>query len=105
MSISRRGVMWTVGALLGIAVAVALSWSMSRLAGQRIGLSSVPPSVAGTLAPSGGQAPGAGAGRRATPAGAAAAAPPAPGSRTGGGDDGGDGGSTGSGGPAAQADD
>jgi uncharacterized membrane protein YgcG len=47
-----RGSIWTVGAVLGIAVAVALGWSASQLAGQRIGLAGQPVAVASGLAPS-----------------------------------------------------
>jgi hypothetical protein len=43
--------MWAAAALLGIAVTAALTWSVSHLAGQRIGLSSEPLSVNHGLAP------------------------------------------------------
>lgn len=51
MNMTRRGVLWAAGALLGIAVTAALTWSVSRLSGQRIGLSSQPLSVIRALAP------------------------------------------------------
>jgi hypothetical protein len=51
MTITRRGIMWAAGALLGIAVTAALTWSVSQLSGQRIGLSSQPLSVIRALAP------------------------------------------------------
>jgi hypothetical protein len=51
MSITRRGLAWAALAVLGIVIAVALAWSVSRLAGQRIGLSSVSPTVVGRLVP------------------------------------------------------
>ena len=51
MKITRRGVLWAAGALLGIAVTAALTWSVSRLSGQRIGLSSQPLSAIRALAP------------------------------------------------------
>jgi hypothetical protein len=51
MTLSRRGLLWAIAALLGLAVTVALTWSVSVLAGQHIGLSSAPPSVIQGLAP------------------------------------------------------
>jgi hypothetical protein len=51
MKITRRGVLWAAGALLGIAVTAALTWSVSQLSSQRIGLSSQPLSVIRSLAP------------------------------------------------------
>jgi hypothetical protein len=51
VSITRRGLAWAALAVLGIIIAVALSWSVSRLAGRRIGLSSVSPAVVGRLVP------------------------------------------------------
>lgn len=51
MVLTRRNLLWAVAALLGIAVTAALTWSVSRLAGQRIGLSSEPLSVIQGLAP------------------------------------------------------
>lgn len=48
---TRRGFLWSVAALLGIACAAAIAWSASLLAGQHIGLSSLPLSAAGGLAP------------------------------------------------------
>lgn len=51
MSLTRRGFMWAVAALLGIAVAAAVTWSVTNLAAQRIGLSSEPLSVIHGLAP------------------------------------------------------
>ncbi len=99
MRITRRGILWAVGALLGIAVAVALAWSVGRLAGQRIGLSAAPPSVVGGLAPSRPPRPGS---PRRTPGAnpGTTASPPAAGARAGAGGDGGDGN-----GSPAQADD
>jgi hypothetical protein len=44
-------VLWAAGALLGIAVTAALTWSVSQLSSQRIGLSSQPLSVIRGLAP------------------------------------------------------
>jgi len=51
MTLTRRGFLWAFAAMLGIAVTAALTWSVSRLAGQRIGLSSEPASVIHGLAP------------------------------------------------------
>ena len=51
MSLTRRGFAWAVVALLGIALAAALTWSATKLAAQRIGLSSEPLSVINGLAP------------------------------------------------------
>jgi hypothetical protein len=51
MSITRQGLGWAALAVLGIVIAVALTWSVSRLAGRRIGLSSVSPAVVGGLVP------------------------------------------------------
>lgn len=51
MALTRRRVIWTVAALLGIAVTAALTWSISQLTGQRIGLSSEPLSMIQGLAP------------------------------------------------------
>ncbi len=48
---TRRGVLWAVAALLGIVLTAALTWSVSRIAGQRIGLSYVPVRVIKSLAP------------------------------------------------------
>jgi hypothetical protein len=48
---TRRAVLWALAALLGIALTAALSWSVSRLAHQRIGLSSQAPSVINGLVP------------------------------------------------------
>jgi hypothetical protein len=65
---TRRGFLWTVTALLGIGATAALTWSVSRLAGERIGLSSAPLSVIHGLAPPRGAAvAGAGASRRDRP--------------------------------------
>ena len=51
MTVTRRGCAWALAALLGIAVTAGLTWSVSRLTTQRIGLSSQPPSVIRGLAP------------------------------------------------------
>jgi hypothetical protein len=51
MALTRRRVLWAVAALLGIAVTAALTWSISQLTGQRIGLSSEPLSMIHGLAP------------------------------------------------------
>jgi hypothetical protein len=51
MAVTRRGLLWTMGALLGIALTAVLTWSVSQLAGQRIGQSSEPLSVVRPLAP------------------------------------------------------
>ena len=51
MALTRRRVLWAVAALLGIAVTAALTWSISQLTAQRIGLSSVPLSMIHGLAP------------------------------------------------------
>ena len=48
---TRRTLIWTSAALLGIVLTAALAWSASQLAGQRIGLSSEPLSALGRLAP------------------------------------------------------
>jgi uncharacterized membrane protein YgcG len=48
---TRRGFAFAVVALLGIALTVALTWSIGRLAGQHIGLASAPLSVIHGLAP------------------------------------------------------
>jgi hypothetical protein len=48
---TRQGFFWSVAALLGIVCAAAVAWSASLLAGQHIGLSAVPLSAAGRLAP------------------------------------------------------
>ena len=50
MTVTRQGLLWALAALLGIAVTAALTWSVSQLAGQRIGLSSQPLSVIHGLA-------------------------------------------------------
>jgi predicted ferric reductase len=52
MKFTRRGFVYALVALLGIAVTAALTWSVSQLAGQRIGLQAVPVSVIHGLAPS-----------------------------------------------------
>jgi hypothetical protein len=49
---SRRGVALAVLALLGVALTVALTWSIGRITGQHIGLAAAPPSVIRGLAPS-----------------------------------------------------
>jgi hypothetical protein len=48
---TRHGFAWSLAALLGIVCAAAIAWSASLLAGQHIGLSSVPLSAVGRLAP------------------------------------------------------
>lgn len=48
---SRQTLALAVAAVLGIAITAVLAWSASQLAGQRIGLSSQPLSVAHGLAP------------------------------------------------------
>ena len=48
---ARRTTLWIAAALLGIVATVAVAWSASRLAGQHIGLSAEPSSVAARLAP------------------------------------------------------
>jgi cytoskeletal protein RodZ len=55
MSLTRRSFVWAVVALLGIVVAAALTWSVTKLAAQRIGLSSEPLSVIRGLAPATGR--------------------------------------------------
>jgi uncharacterized membrane protein YgcG len=50
--VSGRAILWTAAALMGIVVTAVLAWSGSQLAGQHIGLSSEPLSVATGLAPS-----------------------------------------------------
>lgn len=51
MRVHRRTLASTAVALLGIVVTAALTWSVSRLAAQHIGLSSAPPSAIRGLAP------------------------------------------------------
>jgi hypothetical protein len=48
---TRRSVMWAAAALLGIVATAAIAWTASQIAGQRIGISSEPLSVANHLAP------------------------------------------------------
>lgn len=48
---TRRSVATTLAAVLGIVVSAALAWAASQLAGQRVGLSSEPLSVAAALSP------------------------------------------------------
>lgn len=48
---TRRTIPWLIAALLGIVASAAVAWAASQLAGQRIGLSSAPPSVVRGLAP------------------------------------------------------
>jgi hypothetical protein len=50
---TRRTALWLIAALLGILASAAVAWTASRLAGQRIGLSSAPLSVSRGLAPAG----------------------------------------------------
>ncbi len=47
-----RAALWALMALLGIVLAAALTWSVMRLAGQHIGLSSAPVAAVRGLAPS-----------------------------------------------------
>lgn len=49
---TRRTILWGFVALLGIAATATLAWTASQIAGQRIGLSSEPLSIASGLAPS-----------------------------------------------------
>lgn len=51
MIVTRRGTLWVLVALLGLAVTAALTRSVSQLAGQKIGLASEPVSVIHGLAP------------------------------------------------------
>jgi hypothetical protein len=51
MTVRRATMVWIAAALLGVAATVAVAWAASRLAGQRIGLSAEPLSVASQLAP------------------------------------------------------
>jgi hypothetical protein len=48
---TRRTTLWLCAALLGIVASAAVAWTASQFAGQRIGLSSAPPSVVHGLAP------------------------------------------------------
>jgi len=48
---NRRGILWVCAALATIAASAAVAWAASQLAGQRIGLTSEPLSVASSLAP------------------------------------------------------
>jgi hypothetical protein len=48
---TRRTALWLIVALLGIAASAAVGWAATRLTGQRIGLSSAPPSAVRGLAP------------------------------------------------------
>jgi hypothetical protein len=47
----RRGALWALAALAGLALAVAVTYSASRLSTQRIGLASEPLSAGTALAP------------------------------------------------------
>ncbi len=49
--ITRATALWLTLALLGIAVAAALTWSVQKVAGERIGLASAPLSLVRGLAP------------------------------------------------------
>jgi hypothetical protein len=49
---SRRGALWVLAGLLGIAIAAGITWATSQLTSQHIGLSSEPLSAARGLAPS-----------------------------------------------------
>ena len=50
-AVTRRAFLWAVAAVLGIVITAALTWSVSRLTRERIGLSAESPSVVGGLAP------------------------------------------------------
>ena len=50
-AVTRRALLWAVAAVLGIVITAALTWSVSRLTRERIGLSAESPSVVGGLAP------------------------------------------------------
>ena len=48
---TQRTILWMIAAAMGIFASAAVAWAASQLAGQRIGLSSAPPSVVRGLAP------------------------------------------------------
>jgi hypothetical protein len=48
---NQRTLLWAAAALLGIIATAAIAWTASQIAGQRIGISSEPLSVANHLAP------------------------------------------------------
>lgn len=48
---SRQTALWSVAALLGLALTAGITWTTSQLAGQHIGLSSEPISAGARLAP------------------------------------------------------
>ena len=64
---TRRALLWAVAALLGLAVTAAMTWSVSRLTREHIGLSAEPRTMLNGLAPPRALPPGrdtgAGAGR------------------------------------------
>lgn len=53
MPLSRRQLAWAAIALLGLAVPAVLTWSITQLTGQHIGLAAQPLSVVRSLAPAG----------------------------------------------------
>jgi len=57
-AVTRRALLWAVAAVLGIVITAALTWSVSRLTRERIGLSAESPSVVGGLAPAHALPPG-----------------------------------------------
>lgn len=72
---TRRALAWAVAALLGLAVTAAMTWSVSRLTREHIGLSAEPRTLLNGLAPPSALPPG-----RDTGAGASrttATSPPA----------------------------
>ena len=48
---SRKTLLWTLGALIGIVVTAGITWGTSKLTSQHIGLSSQPLSAGRSLAP------------------------------------------------------
>lgn len=50
-AMTRRTALWVLAALLGLAVAAAISWGTSTLTSQHIGLASEPVSAGRSLAP------------------------------------------------------
>jgi hypothetical protein len=55
---TRRGIAWSITAILGIVCTAAVAWTAGQLAGQHIGLSSEPFAVARGLAPTDREPPG-----------------------------------------------
>ncbi len=51
MWVSRRAILWGLAAVTGIALTAGVAWSASRIAGEHVGLSGEPLSVARGLAP------------------------------------------------------